>query len=75
MTLGEDQARCTWQIGVWDDMADMYVREIDRRFAPIIDHLLSGGPGSNPVNAFSTSARAPDRWPCAARLASRRTVR
>lgn len=38
MRLEEDQG-LRWQIGVWDDMADMYVREIDRRFAPIIDHL------------------------------------
>ena len=40
MTLGEDRG-LAWQIGVWDDMADVYVREIDQRFRPIIDHLLS----------------------------------
>ena len=40
MTLGEDRG-LAWQIGVWDDMADVYVREIDRRFRPIIDHLLT----------------------------------
>ena len=39
MTLGEDRG-LAWQIGVWDDMADLYVREIDQRFRPIIDHLL-----------------------------------
>jgi prepilin-type processing-associated H-X9-DG protein len=40
MTGGEDRA-LGWQIGVWDDMAEVYVREIDQRFRPIIDHLLT----------------------------------
>jgi SAM-dependent methyltransferase len=40
MTLGEDRG-LAWQIGVWEDMADVYVREIDQRFRPIIDHLLT----------------------------------
>ena len=38
MRLGEDPG-LTWQIGVWDDMAEVYVREIDQRFGSIIDHL------------------------------------
>lgn len=40
MTLGGDRG-LTWQIGVWDDMAEVYVREIDRRFEPVIDHILT----------------------------------
>ena len=40
MILGEDPG-LTWQIGVWDDMAELYVREIDQRFQPIVDHLLA----------------------------------
>lgn len=40
MTLGGDRG-LTWQIGVWDGMAEVYVREIDRRFEPIIDHTLT----------------------------------
>ena len=39
MTLGEDRG-LAWQISVWDDMADVYLRDIDHRFRPIIDHLL-----------------------------------
>ena len=39
MTDGGDRA-LTWQIGVWDDMAEAYLREIDPRFGPVIDHLL-----------------------------------
>jgi len=30
-----------WQVGVWDQMADVYQREIDRRFAGVTDQLLS----------------------------------
>jgi SAM-dependent methyltransferase len=40
MALAEDRG-LDWQIGVWDDMAEVYVREIDQRFAPIVDHLLA----------------------------------
>jgi SAM-dependent methyltransferase len=29
-----------WQIGVWDQMAPVYIREIDKRFVPIIEHLV-----------------------------------
>lgn len=30
-----------WQIGVWDRIAPIYIREIDPRFAPVIDHVLA----------------------------------
>jgi len=33
-------AGLAWQVGVWDRMADVYQREIDRRFAPVIERLL-----------------------------------
>jgi ubiquinone/menaquinone biosynthesis C-methylase UbiE len=36
----ETEAGLAWQIGVWDRMAEIYQREIDRRFAPVIDGLL-----------------------------------
>jgi SAM-dependent methyltransferase len=39
MTL-DDERGLAWQIGVWDDMAEVYVREIDQRFGPIVHHLL-----------------------------------
>jgi SAM-dependent methyltransferase len=29
-----------WQIGVWNDMAEVYVREIDARFRSVVDHVL-----------------------------------
>lgn len=36
-----ERAGLTWQIGVWDRIAPIYIREVDRRFAPVIDHLLA----------------------------------
>ena len=29
-----------WQIGVWNQMAPVYIREIDKRFVPVV---VSGG--------------------------------
>ncbi len=30
-----------WQVGVWDQMAGIYQQEIDTRFGPVVEHLLS----------------------------------
>lgn len=30
-----------WQVGVWNRMAGIYQQEIDTRFGPVIEHLLS----------------------------------
>src|SRR5687767_12091557 len=30
-----------WQTGVWNRMSDVYVREIDQRFAPVVDALVA----------------------------------
>jgi ubiquinone/menaquinone biosynthesis C-methylase UbiE len=37
---GLDQA-LAWQTSVWDGIADTYVREIDRRFAPVVDAVMA----------------------------------
>ena len=29
-----------WQIGVWNQMAPVYIREIDKRFVPVVEHLI-----------------------------------
>jgi len=29
-----------WQIGIWDKMANVYQQEIDKRFVPIVEHIL-----------------------------------
>lgn len=30
-----------WQIGVWNRMSDIYMREIDRRFAPVVERVIA----------------------------------
>jgi SAM-dependent methyltransferase len=30
----------TWQIGVWDRMSQLYVRDIDERFAPVVEGVI-----------------------------------
>ncbi|HVL90834.1 MAG TPA: class I SAM-dependent methyltransferase [Actinomycetota bacterium] len=30
-----------WQTGVWDTISDIYERQIDRRFAPVVEHTLT----------------------------------
>jgi SAM-dependent methyltransferase len=29
-----------WQIGVWNQMAPVYIREVDKRFVPVVEHLI-----------------------------------
>jgi hypothetical protein len=29
-----------WQVGVWDRISFTYLREVDGRFAPVIDSLI-----------------------------------
>lgn len=36
MTEATNQNALEWQIGIWDSMSDIYSREIDRRFEPVI---------------------------------------
>ncbi len=61
-----------WQVGVWDQMADVYEREIDQRFVPVIEHLLAYaslapgehavdlGTGTGAVAILAADAVAPD---------------
>ena len=30
-----------WQLGIWDRISDVYAREIDQRFAPVVDALIT----------------------------------
>lgn len=34
--MGTEQEAISWQAGVWDRISDIYQREIDRRFAPVV---------------------------------------
>jgi SAM-dependent methyltransferase/predicted kinase len=36
-----DRAALAWQTGVWDRMAEVYPREIDHRFAPVVAGVLA----------------------------------
>ena len=41
MSQQEHEQGLAWQLGVWDGMAETYQREIDSRFAPIVELLLA----------------------------------
>jgi SAM-dependent methyltransferase len=36
-----DQASLAWQTSVWDRISPTYLREIDKRFAPVIDEVVA----------------------------------
>lgn len=36
----DDHDALEWQVGVWDRISDVYVREIDQRFAPVVHALI-----------------------------------
>src|SRR5215470_2390857 len=41
MESREEQAGLAWQVGVWNRISDIYQREIDRRFAPVVEGLMA----------------------------------
>lgn len=41
METEQEQAGLAWQLGVWNRMSDIYLREIDQRFAPVVEHVLA----------------------------------
>lgn len=36
----QDQEALAWQTGVWNRISEIYVREIDRRFVPVVEALV-----------------------------------
>jgi len=36
-----DREGLTWQIGVWDQISQLYVREIDRRFSSVVEAVIN----------------------------------
>ena len=38
--MSSDTDGLTWQIGVWDQLSHLYVREIDRRFLPVVEGVI-----------------------------------
>jgi SAM-dependent methyltransferase len=41
MDTDQEQVGLAWQLGVWNRISDIYLREIDRRFAPVVDHVVT----------------------------------
>jgi SAM-dependent methyltransferase len=41
MQTERQRAGLEWQIGVWNRIADIYPREIDRRFVPVVDQVIA----------------------------------
>ena len=41
MAKNTDDQGLQWQIGVWDRMSEVYLREVDRRFAPVVEGLIA----------------------------------
>lgn len=74
MDAASEQERegLAWQVGVWDRMSDVYVREIDHRFEPVVegvirraklkagDHVLDLGTGTGAVAERAASLVGPD---------------
>jgi ubiquinone/menaquinone biosynthesis C-methylase UbiE len=43
MATNQEHEGLAWQRGVWNRMADIYQREIDARFAPVVEHVIARG--------------------------------
>jgi SAM-dependent methyltransferase len=41
MDSGQEHAGLAWQLGVWNRMAEIYLREIDQRFAPVVERVVA----------------------------------
>jgi SAM-dependent methyltransferase len=39
--VNPDQEGLTWQIGVWNQISPLYVREIDGRFVPVVEGVIT----------------------------------
>ena len=39
--LAADREGLAWQIGVWDQISQIYLREIDKRFEPVVEQLIA----------------------------------
>ena len=59
-----NQEALAWQIGVWDGISDLYPREIDRRFAPVVDAVIAYAalePGERVLDVGTGTASVAER--------------
>lgn len=40
MERSREREALAWQVGVWDRISDKYLREVDKRFAPVVEHVI-----------------------------------
>ena len=40
MEMNTNDQGLQWQIGVWDRISELYLRDVDRRFAPVVEGLI-----------------------------------
>jgi SAM-dependent methyltransferase len=40
-SMAADREGLAWQAGVWDRMSQIYVREVDKRFEPVVEELIA----------------------------------
>jgi len=40
---GSEQEAFQWQVGVWDSISHLYLREVDPRFAPVVAGVIKHG--------------------------------
>jgi hypothetical protein len=58
--IDSDQERegLKWQTGVWNRISDIYLREIDRRFVPLVEAVIARAVLTR-TSTFSISAPGP----------------
>jgi len=46
----QDRAGLAWQVGVWDRLSEVYLREVDKRFAPVVEQVVARRAGAGTAN-------------------------
>lgn len=39
--VSKDREGLAWQVGVWDRMSQVYLREVDKRFIPVVEQVIA----------------------------------
>ena len=40
MKTSDDREGLAWQVSVWDRISQIYLREVDKRFAQVVEHVI-----------------------------------